>query len=301
MPRALDLTNQRFGKLIALYPLKERKNGKIQWHCQCDCGNTIDVISSSLKSGKTSSCGCLQKERTKQTNTLDLIGQKFNRLTVIERTNDGKWKCLCDCGNFTYASTTKLKTGHTQSCGCLQKERTSEASLIDLTGKRFGKLTVLYRDPNTKKRVRWICQCDCGNIVNCAGSHLNNGDVKSCGCLTMSHGELKIKELLDNAQIPYQQEYIFKDCINTKTNKPLRFDFFVDNKYIIEYDGKQHTVQDRNNAGWGESIENIQMRDTIKNNYCKTHNIPLIRIPYTHYNNLCLNDLVLTTTNFLLK
>lgn len=64
----------------------------------------------------------------------NLIGQKFGRLTVI---GDGlhenwvhKWECKCKCGNIVLVDTSKLTTGHTQSCGCLQKERTSKASLI---------------------------------------------------------------------------------------------------------------------------------------------------------------------------
>ena len=64
----------------------------------------------------------------------NLIGKKFGRLRVIgDGTHENwihKWECLCDCGNKVYVSTSKLKSGHTQSCGCLQKERTSKASLI---------------------------------------------------------------------------------------------------------------------------------------------------------------------------
>ena len=59
MPKALDLANKRFGRLVALYPLKERKNGKIVWHCQCDCGNVRDVVSTTLQKGLCLSCGCL--------------------------------------------------------------------------------------------------------------------------------------------------------------------------------------------------------------------------------------------------
>jgi hypothetical protein len=44
----LDLTNLKIGRLTALYPLNERKNGKIVWHCRCDCGNEIDIVSSSI-------------------------------------------------------------------------------------------------------------------------------------------------------------------------------------------------------------------------------------------------------------
>jgi len=58
-----DLAGQRFGRLIAIQPLKERTNDRqIIWECRCDCGNTTKVSSHSLKRGNTHSCGCLQKE-----------------------------------------------------------------------------------------------------------------------------------------------------------------------------------------------------------------------------------------------
>lgn len=58
--RAKDITGQRFGRLIAKHPTDQRKNGKIVWHCQCDCGNTIDVPISYLTRQATLSCGCLK-------------------------------------------------------------------------------------------------------------------------------------------------------------------------------------------------------------------------------------------------
>ena len=54
-----DLTNQRFGKLIALYPCDYKKKNSIVWHCRCDCGNEYDVESYSLRAGLTQSCGCI--------------------------------------------------------------------------------------------------------------------------------------------------------------------------------------------------------------------------------------------------
>ena len=56
---------------------------------------------------------------------IDLTGQKFNRLTVIKRSNKNKnkkvyWLCKCECGNLTVVSSDKLKGGITKSCGCLQ-------------------------------------------------------------------------------------------------------------------------------------------------------------------------------------
>ena len=57
--------------------------------------------------------------------------------------------------------------------------------LIDLTGQKFGKLTVLNRDINTQKTgTYWFCKCDCGNIVSLRKDVLTrkNKPQKSCGC-----------------------------------------------------------------------------------------------------------------------
>lgn len=56
---------------------------------------------------------------------------------------------------------------------------------IDLTGKRFGKLTVIKFAENDKySRPKWLCKCDCGNEKLIAGSNLRGGYTKSCGCYT---------------------------------------------------------------------------------------------------------------------
>lgn len=115
----------------------------------------------------------------------DLTGKKFNKLLVIERdiskAKDGSimWKCLCDCGNYKILPSTLLKNGKIKSCGCLPK------SFEDLTGQRFGRLTASERDEHREKdnRIRWICQCDCGNKKSVSAVCLKSGTVKSCGCL----------------------------------------------------------------------------------------------------------------------
>ena len=131
MPKALDLTGQRFGSLVAIrVATKEETNNskKRHWLCQCDCGNTTIVLTSYLTTGHTKSCGCLRAQTMSETMSNNLIGQKFNKLTVLEKTNsrgrDGCiiWKCQCECGNITYTNTNSLKRGDTQSCGCLRSK-----------------------------------------------------------------------------------------------------------------------------------------------------------------------------------
>lgn len=104
-----------------------------------------------------------------------------------------------------------------------------------------------------------------------------------------SAGENLISQLLSEQGIPFVREKKFSSCVFPKTNYLARFDFWVDKTYIIEFDGDQHLKK--------EQAE----RDKYKNQWCKDNNIPLIRIPYSHLKNICINDLLLSTSNFIVN
>ena len=158
----------------------------------------------------------------------------------------------------------------------------------DLTGQRFGKLVALERtNKKGSKTYFWKCQCDCGNICEKEAQYLLNGDTKSCGCLR-SKGENLIASILRKNHIQFEQEKILF--------KKYRFDFYVDNSYVIEFDGRQHFEQLVNR----ESLENIHKRDLEKDSFCFKNNIPLIRIPYYHYDNLSIDNLILSTSKFII-
>ena len=237
---------------------------------------------------------------------LNLRGQTFNSLKVVEespqrdRRGGVMWICECECGNTTLASSADLRSGHKKSCGCLQKEaaaKTGKNNLVDLTGKIFDMLEVEGKDhvqktPNGSTKVYWKCHCQCGNSTIVDGNSLKSGNTKSCGCVK-SFGEQKVAKLLRNAEIPFEKEKIFDNAKN------FRFDFFVDGRYIIEYDGKQH-YQD---SKWGSTLktkEEQQHQDQLKTQYCQENQIPIIRIPYTQYQDLTLSDLLLETSNFII-
>ena len=96
------------------------------WDCQCDCGNLVTVSGANLRAGITKSCGCYMIDRTRETNTMDLVGMRFGLLTVESRNEEASsqakricWNCLCDCGTYKVVPTNLLTSGHTKSCGCL--------------------------------------------------------------------------------------------------------------------------------------------------------------------------------------
>ena len=169
------------------------------------------------------------------------------------------------------------------------------SNLIDLTGQKFGKLTVLERDYTIKKdnRVFWKCQCDCGNIYIANGHSLKNGSLQSCGCIK-SNGEAMIQKILTENNIEFIKEKTFEDLFNSETKKPFRFDFYLPQyNRLIEFDGKQH-FEEITSGSWanGTTIQKKKKKKKIKNQYAIQNNIDLIRIPYWEKDNLNLELLL---------
>ena len=283
----IDLTNKKFGKWTVLSQGKQ-KNNQIYWKCRCDCGTEREVNGQSLRSQTSTNCGCVRKQHLSNQGE-NLLLQKFNSLLVIGEKEDNKWKCQCDCGNITYVTTSNLKSGHIKHCKQCGYKIGAEKRTIDLTGQKFGLLTVLSQSDT--KPVKWLCQCQCGNIKEIGGSSLKQHLTESCGCLK-SKGEQKIISLLSNNNIPFEYQKTFPDCIFPNSNKKAIFDFYVDNRYIIEYDGEQHFQYSNNGWNTKEAFEALQKRDSIKNEWCKKQGITFIRIPYTHLEIISIEDLL---------
>ena len=304
--KATNLKGKKFGKLTPLYRTTSPTK-TTYWVCKCDCGNPESIKpydAASLVSGRTKSCGCLKKSDAKEKTNLLMIGKKIGHWTILSRDNNTegthiKWICECDCDNHTINS---LRTDEMKnSLGC-NLCSTKKNKFIDLTNKKFGHWTVLFRAPNQKGHTMWHCQCDCENKTerDIDSYKLRNGISLSCGCATRSKGEQKIIQILKQNNILFEEQKQFDSC-KTSLEGYAKFDFYVQNKYLIEYDGSQHFIL-ASNKGWNseDNLRRTQERDRIKDQWCKENNIPLIRIPYTHYNDLCIEDLLLETSKFII-
>lgn len=302
--RIKAMLNKRFGKLTVIEYIADRRapDGSLLYKCKCDCGNYCNKSGTALRAG-TKSCGCLiGKSNNNRFN--DLSGQKYNLVTILSPTNKRDssrrvvYKCKCDCGTIFETAGTKVKKGYVKSCGCLQKINLQKYLdtvnyATDETGNVYGKLTVLYRNGSTSNwQAIWHCRCECGKEIDVPGTRLRSGQI-SCGCLNMSKEAYSIYLLLKQNNISFVTEKKFQEC---KDIKALPFDFYVQDKYIIEFDGIQH-FHSFKHFGGDEKFIVRRKHDLIKNQYCFEYNIPLIRIPYNADYNF--NDLVLETTRFL--
>jgi len=203
---AKDLSGRRFGRLTALYRLEEKSGSSYLWHCRCDCGQETDVRASALLGGNTTSCGCARKGQGAK----DLSGQRCGRLTALYRLEEKSgssylWHCRCDCGQETDVQAALLLRGDTTSCGCARKGH----GVKDVTGRRFGRLTALYRlEEKSGSSYLWHCRCDCGRETDVRLGSLLRGDTTSCGCLRE-----------ENA--PPELQYVGGTCIERIENQKL--------------------------------------------------------------------------------
>lgn len=226
------------------------------------------------------------------TKTTDVVVEEFKKIHGDEYSYDKVKYNGCDknviitC--YKHGDFMQLPRAHKQGFGCpicgIEKSSTKRRSTNEdfikksknIHGEDFDYKLFEYKGNDTPGTL--ICN-KCQNKFEILPFSHYNGN--GCPVCKISKGERKIRNFLNINNIKFLQNYRFTDCRN---NKPLPFDFFLPTHNItIEYDGKQHFI------GWRESKQSLKMiryNDGIKNNYCKTNNISLIRIKYTDFDRI---------------
>lgn len=295
-------SNEKFiEKIKELYPniriLTEWKSASEKVEIEFkDCGHHRFITPNKL----------LNKKR--KTECLECSGKVFNRTTKIfkkeikeinpdieiigEYVNIGtKIQCKCKiCGREWGNTPDHLLSG--QRCpDCARKHL---ASLYQKPEKQFKEelyeinkdVVIIGNYVNNKTKIK--CKCDiCGNIWEVTPDNLLKG--KGCPKCRISHGEREIANILDKNNLKYEIQYAFSDC---KHKRVLRFDFYLPNEnVVIEFDGLQHFFPVNFKKGVVDEetlkeFEKIEIRDKIKDDYCKDKGIKIIRIPYWDFNKI---------------
>lgn len=204
-------------------------------------------------------------------------GETYGALTL--KYKEGPyWICECACGNQKVtAHISNLKNGIYPCCGKCRR-----------LGTYAIKEAEIYRERQKKKRL----------LKKQFNNHSFITDTPF-GPVKSSKGEAEIRALLLAYRIPFRAEYSFGECYPSG-GKPFRFDFFVKNQYVIEYDGEEH-FKPVACFGGEQGYSKCKWRDNYKNEYCKNNNIPIIRIPYTKLGRITLKDLKPETSEYLIK
>lgn len=169
-----------------------------------------------------------QDEKYSNQSDEQIIGKKFNRLTVIEKTKESSvsgslfYLCKCDCGKTTLATKYNLKIGKKTTCGTCQYSR-RKYLLEDYIGKKFGLLTIMNEKEIRKgSKIYWTAKCDCGNTTKVSTSNLfspnNLVNAHNCGCLNSKHQKKVMKQAVDK-QKRLREKGLFDDSTINATMK----------------------------------------------------------------------------------
>lgn len=152
------------------------------------------------------------------------------------------------------------------------------SKLIDLTGKGFGRLTVIKRDLNSK-RTKWECKCECGNIKSIQATHLRSGATTSCGCYQKEKAkESNSTHNLTHTSLHNRWKAIKQRCLNpnnnryedygargiTVCNEWLEFKNFYN--WSVNNDYRVGLALDRRDNNTGYSPDNCRWVTILKNN-----------------------------------
>lgn len=267
--RAENLTNKKFVKLTPLY--RTQGSPAAYWVCQCDCGKFKKVKANNLKTSRVTSCGCKY--------FIDRTGDILNHYLFIEPTekrtgSEVVWKVKNLITN-EYEEHIANVIKRDPNMAYPNKTRAIDRKGIELNNYLFLSPT----DKRTGSNVVWKVK----NLITNEIEEHTYDNIKRFPNMAYSYGhnsvgEEKIKQYLKQLNIVFHQEYGFSDC---KYINKLRFDFYLpDYNCCIEFDGKQHFKEKGTWAEKDNGLKEIQIKDNIKNQYCKNNNIKLIRIPY---------------------
>ena len=133
--------------------------------------------------------------------------KEFGQLIIIkEEENGNTCFCQCKCGEYIFVPKEYLAAGVIKNCGC------SKSRAINLTGQRFGSLTVLkpVQKRDADHSIRWLCRCDCGEYTTVSSNKLRTGHTKSCGCQKLTKAK-EAKTFVDGTCV----EILFSEKIRT--------------------------------------------------------------------------------------
>lgn len=274
---------------VQLVSEEYRNNAELlQWRCKC--GNTFERRWQDVHRKHQYSCTVCVPPPIKKTQStfIQQLAETSPTITVNGQYINARTKIAvnCDtCGHNWSAQPRNLLSGNgCRNCAIVAMQKTHEIFLQDMQQVHGNSIKVISEYHNALTKIDLQCN-NCSHQWKATPHKLLSGT--GCPNCAGSKGEKQINSLLTELSLPFKAQYKFPDCRN---KNPLPFDFVVLDSsqspiLLIEFDGIQH-FEPREYFGGQSGFEYRQQNDSIKNAYCRTHSIPLLRIPYTEQDNI---------------
>ena len=253
---------------------------------KCSCGREFTKSLSNFTQSQIKLCRVCSRDKYSYDFVKEFIESKHCKLISTEYIGyDNPIQIECKCGR-PYKTTFKLFTRRCECGVCTGnklsieycKEKTKEISNCELIESEY-----------INNSMPMNFRCECGNIYEVSWDKFTSHNQIRCSSCTKnkSKGEYAIENFLKDNKIKYKTQYTFQDCINVTY---LRFDFAILNeddtlKFLIEFDGSQH-YSSSGRLYTEQKVIYIKTNDKIKNSYCESNNIRLVRIPYWKLKNI---------------
>lgn len=270
----------------------EYVDNKTPLDIMCGCGRVFQSSITNIKVKKVPQCNFCSHNafRSSKEELIEIASQGGCRiLNVDEYENEDTYmNFVCRCGNQFSSTMASFKSNNKVCKDCYIKNQSiRQRANFDLIKEKVKNTTsklVSTPEDYVNQYSKLTFKCPCGKRYERSLTNYLQREQLCLGC-TASKGERSVENCLIENNLTYKREYSFKG-LTSKKGHPLRFDFAIFDdtglKGLVEYDGEFHYEAIISE----EKFKQQKLHDLMKDNYCKKHNIPLLRIPYFNFENI---------------
>lgn len=268
---------------------------------RCGCGNNFKRPLAMLVLKKNFCCPkcSMNKSNENKRFGIDKIKEVFekNGLHILDTTKSynshDKIDCINNEGMKASVSYSRLNREENPTIAFIHKNNPFSIDNMNIIlANKKAKVRIITKNEdyeNNCQKLKWKC-IDCGfEYERSWADFISNDSILCPKCVAKKSSSLEYKTILflEENKIDFEMQKRFKDCVDIST---LPFDFYIEKlNLIIEVDGEQHFKSYKHyrekDMDEYESLLNRQRRDKIKENYCKSKGINLLRIPFYDFRN----------------